>query len=89
MTEYLCEEAVAGWYNLAAKLVAGMSDDDERERWQRWAQERHAGRVRHGVTLRAVETTDLWTGKGKSHLSPRRSRLATDFGKKGRGGATL
>ncbi len=89
MTEYLCEEAVAGWYNLAAKLVAGMSDTDERERWQRWAQERHAGRVRHGAPLRAVETTDLWTGKYRSHPSPRRSRLATDFGKKGRAGATL
>lgn len=89
MTEYLCEEAVAGWYNLAAKLVAGMSDDDERERWQRWAQERHAGRVRRTTKLVAVETTDLWTGKGKRSPSPRRSRLATDFGKKGRAGATL
>ena len=65
-----------GWYRLAAVVVKGISDPNERAAWRTWASERA---IRHpAAPLRTVQPTDLWTGEQKRCNPPRERRTRTE-----------
>jgi len=68
---YLSAEAVAGWYALAARVVAGITDPTELARWREFGDVLHHARrtAPHGHH-RAVELDDLWHGSPKQPPRP-------------------
>ena len=60
-----------GWYRLAAVVVKGIRDPNEREAWRQWATERAIRTC--SAPLRTVQPTDLWTGEQK-RCNPSRGR---------------
>ena len=65
-----------GWYRLAAVVVAHITDQNEREAWQQWAQNRASRPT--SARLRTVQPTDLWTGEQKRCQPPRGRRICTE-----------